>query len=307
MTTEDFLAREFAAKQAHLRAVAFRMLGSASEAEDAVQEAWLKLSRAGTDGVDNLGGWMTTIVARVCLDMLRSRNARREDPKASAEALEKNSPPVSAPDRDQLLADSVGLALHVVLETLSPAERVAFVLHDMFDLSYDEIAPIVDRTPEAARQLASRARSRVQHANADRDADISGHRKIVEAFLIASRTGNLAALLAVLDPNVVLRADAVAVLASTKNPQAPQLAAEMRGSKAVADTFVGRAQAARVAVVDGAFAAVWAPGGTTRAVIAMTFANGKITGIEMIADPNRIAASAIDILGSPKLVAPNPG
>jgi RNA polymerase sigma factor (sigma-70 family) len=303
MTNQDFLAKEFDAKREHLRAVAFRMLGSKSEAEDAVQETWLKLSRAGTENVDNLAGFMTTVVARVCLDMLRSRSARREDPKGSDSSFEKNTEAVaSAPDRDRLLADSVGLALHVVLETLAPAERVAFVLHDMFDLSFDEIAPIVDRTPEAARQLASRARNRVQRTNADRDADISGHRKIVEAFLNAARTGNLAALLAVLDPEIVLRADAVAVAASAKNPQAPQLSAEMHGAKAVGNTFVGRAQAARVAWVDGRVAAVWAPGGEPRAVFAMTFADEKITSITMIADPERIASFDIDIL-----VSANPG
>ncbi len=295
MTTQELLAKEFEAKRTHLRAVAFRMLGSASEADDAVQEAWLKLSRSSTESVENLGGFMTTVVARVCLDMLRSRSTRREDSKASHLAFDDHADANATPDRERLLADSIGVALLVVLETLAPAERVAFVLHDMFDLSFEEIGRVVDRTPAAARQLASRARSRVHGASPDANADVVAHQKIVEAFLSASRDGNLAALLAVLDPSIVLRADATILAQSSRNPNAPKFAPELRGPDAIADAFVGRARAAQVALVDGAPAAIWAHAGKTRAVFAMTFANGKITSIEMIGDADRIRAFDIEI------------
>ena len=307
MTTQEMLAQEtlakaFEAKRSHLQAVAFRMLGSTSEADDAVQDAWLKVSRASMDDVDNLGGWMTTIVARVCLDMLRSRSSRREDPKGSHLAFEKHADAGPAPDRETLLADSIGIALLVVLETLAPAERVAFVLHDMFDLSYGEIAPIVDRSPAAARQLASRARHRVNGAPPDVDADVAVHQKIVEAFLAASRDGNLAALLAVLDPDVVVTADALAVAQAARNPGAPKLAPERRGADAVVDTFLGKAKAAQVALVDGVVAAIWAHAGKTRAVFSITIKNEKICNIDMICEPDRLREFEVDIL-----VSANPG
>src|SRR6266536_1534889 len=207
MDEHEWLAEQFEAQRPHLRAVAYRMLGSLSEADDAVQESWLHLSRSGTSGVENLGGWLTTVVARVCLDMLRSRKSRQEDP------LGPHVPdPIvghadgSDPEHEAQLADSVGLALLVILETLAPAERVAFVLHDMFDLPFDEIAPIVARSPTAARQLASRARRRVRGA-ATPDADLTRQREVIDAFLAAARGGDFDALLAVLDPDVVLRAD----------------------------------------------------------------------------------------------------
>ena len=208
MDEHEWLAEQFEANRTHLRAVAYRMLGSLSEADDAVQEAWLRLSRSDTSGVENLGGWLTTVVARVCLDMLRSRKSRREEPLGAHVP----DPMVSRedgidPEHEALLADSVGLALLVVLETLAPAERVAFVLHDMFDLPFDEIAPIVGRSPTAARQLASRARRRVQGAATVPDADLTRQREVVDAFLAASRGGDFDALLALLDPDVVLRAD----------------------------------------------------------------------------------------------------
>src|SRR5712692_6391823 len=206
MDEHEWLAERFEQDRTHLRAVAYRMLGSMSEADDAVQEAWLRLSRSGTSGVENLTGWLTTVVARVCLDMLRSRQARREEP------LDAHEPESTVdgeggidPEHEAVLADSVGLALLVVLATLSPVERVAFVLHDMFDLPFDEIAPIVGRSPAAARQLASRARRRVQGAATVPEADRTRQREVVDAFLAASRGGDLAALLAVLDPGVVLR------------------------------------------------------------------------------------------------------
>src|SRR5438132_10658199 len=245
MPRHEPLAQEFEMNRSHLQSVAHRMLGSASEADDAVQEAWLRLSRSDTSYIDNMRAWLTTVVARVCLDMLRSRKSRREEPLdtglpepiASSEA-------VINPEHEAVLADSVGLALLVVLETLTPAERVAFVLHDMFDLPFDEIAPIVGRSPTAARQLASRARRRVQGADAVHDADLRRQRQVVNAFLAASRSGNFDALLAVLDPNVLLRADPAAVNAGATR--------EVRGAPAVAGTFSGRARFAQPALVDGA-------------------------------------------------------
>ena len=289
MTEHELLAERFEANRAHLRTVAYRMLGSMAEADDAVQEAWLRLSRSGATEVQNLGGWLTTIVARVCLDMLRSRKSRREEP-LGGDSLE---PIVSRgdgsdPEHEALLADSVGLAMLVVLETLAPAERVAFVLHDMFDLPFDEIARIVGRSPEAARQLASRARRRVQGTDAKSAADATRQRVIVDAFLAASRGGDFAALLALLDPDVVLRADREAVRVG-----ATEL---VRGAVAVAETFSGRARTAQPALVDGAAGLVWAPGGRPRVVFGFTIANGKIVEIEMLADPERLSGFELEML-----------
>jgi RNA polymerase sigma-70 factor (ECF subfamily) len=294
---QALLAGRFVANRLHLGAVAYRMLGSQSEADDAVQEAWLRLSRADTSDVGNLGGWLTTVVARVCLDMLRSRKSRRE------ETMDDDVPePIAggedAPDHDLQIADSVGLALLVVLETLAPAERVAFVLHDMFDLPFDEIAPIVGRSPTAARQLASRARRRVQGTTTVPDTDRTRQREIVGAFLAASRDGDFAALLAVLDPNVILRADTAAVQASVARQAqgAPVLATEVHGAAAVADTFGGRARAAQLAVVNGAVGLVFAQGGQPRAVFSITIENDKIVAIDLVSDPDRILEFDLTIL-----------
>jgi RNA polymerase sigma-70 factor (ECF subfamily) len=283
------LSDRFEVNRAHLRAVAYRMLGSRSEADDAVQEAWMRLSRSDASAVENLGGWLTTVVARVCLDMLRSRKSRREEP------LDAHAPePVlgegdrSAPEHDALVADSVGVALLVVLDTLAPAERVAFVLHDMFDLSFDEIAPIVGRTPTAARQLASRARRRVKGAPVTPDADRTRQREVVDAFLAAARGGNFEALLAVLDPDVVLRADRGAVEAGASP--------EVRGAAAVAETFAGRARAAQPALVNGAVGLVWAPGGQPRVVFGFTITRGTIVAIDLVAEPERIQQLDLTIL-----------
>ena len=286
MDENDWLAERFEADRPRLRAVAYRMLGSRSEADDAVQEAWLRLSRADTSDVENLSGWLTTVVARVCLDLLRSRKSRRET-SLESEASEPIAGPESGhdPERDALLADSVGLAMLVVLETLAPAERVAFVLHDLFDLRFDEIAPIVGRTPTAARQLASRARRRLQAAGAVRDPDRARHRAVVDAFLAASRGGDLTALLAVLDPDVMLRADRAAVQTGAQE--------EVRGAKAVAETFVGRARAAQPALVNGEPGLVWAHGGRPRVVFGFTIANGRIIAIELFANPERIGRTAL--------------
>ena len=289
MTEDDGLAERFEANRTHLRAVAYRMLGSMSEAEDAVQEAWLRVSRSGTSGVENLGGWLTTVVARVCLDLLRSRKSRREEPLGAH-----MTDPIANPEHEALLADSVGLALLVVLETLAPAERLAFVLHDMFAMPFDEIAPIVGRSPAAARQLASRARRRVQGAGAASDgsaapdSDRTRQREIVDAFLAASRGGDFDALLALLDPDVVLRADdAAARMGSTK---------EVLGAMDVAGTFSGRAQTAQPAVVDGAAGAVWAPGGRPRVVFSFTIIEGRIVQIDMLADPEHLGRLDLTIL-----------
>ena len=285
--SETWLAERFEANRTHLRSVAYRMLGSVSEADDAVQEGWLRLSRTDTSDVENLSGWLTTVVARVCLDMLRARQARRED------SLEARAPTVEAgddadPAHATLLADSVGLALLVVLETLTPAERVAFVLHDMFDLPFEEIAPIVGRSPTAARQLASRARRRVQGAAPAVKRDRSRQREIVAAFLAAARNGDFDALLAVLDPDVVLRADAAAVLMGAIG--------EVRGAAAVAETFAGRARVAQPALIDGVVGLVWAPGGQPRVVFDITIENDGIVGIEIVADAERLQRIELIVL-----------
>jgi RNA polymerase sigma factor (sigma-70 family) len=299
MDEHTWLAERFEEKRGHLRAVAYRMLGSPSEADDAVQEAWLRLSRSDTSGVENLGGWLTTVVARVCLDMLRSRKARREEPldvQASDPIL--NREDESDPEHEVHLADSVGLAMLLVLETLTPAERVAFVLHDMFDLSFDEIALVVGRSAVATRQLASRARRRVQGANTASDADRTRQREVVDAFLAASRGGDFNALLALLDPDVVLRADRIAVQASAsrQGEGAPTLAAEVRGAAVVADTFSGRSRAAQLALVNGAAGAVWAPGGQPRVAFTFAIARGKIAAIDIVADPEHLRQLDLVIL-----------
>jgi RNA polymerase sigma factor (sigma-70 family) len=274
---EKFLAERFEADRAHLTRVAYRMLGSLPEAEDAVQEGWLRLSRDGADQVGNLTGWLTTVVARISLDMLRKRKSRHEQP-ADAHTPEPVAP-ATEPDRERELADSVGLALLVVLEALEPAERIAFVLHDMFDLPFDDIAPIVGRSTVATRQLASRARRRVQGAPKDRDT--LAERKVVDAFLAAAREGNFEALLAALDPQVVMRSDETAIRLG--GPR------QLSGSAAVAKAFQGRAQAARFILADGAPAVLVAPNGHVFLVLGVTFRDGKIAAIEAIADPARLA------------------
>ncbi len=299
MDKHEWLAEQFEAKRTHLRAVAYRILGSPGEADDAVQEGWLRLSRSDTSGVENLGAWLTTVVARVCLDMLRSRKARRE------EVFDTSVPEPTATqgegidfEQELLLAESIGPALLVVLETLEPAERVAFVLHDLFAVPFDEIASIVGRSPAAARQLASRGRRRVQGRPADPDADRGRHREVVDAFLAASRGGDFAALLALLDPNVVLRADRSAVKAAQARQArgAPDLAPEIHGAQAVATTLSGRAQGAQPAIIDGGAGAAWAPGGQPRAVFAFTIEGGKIVAIEILTEPARLASLDVVIL-----------
>ena len=291
MDERDWLAERFEEHRTHLRAVAYRMLGSVSEADDAVQEAWLRLSRSDAHAIENLGGWLTTVVGRVCLNMLRSRRTRGEEP------LEVHVPdPIVSreggldPEHEALLADSVGLALLVVLDTLAPAERLAFVLHDLFAVPFEEIAPIVDRTPTAARQLASRARRRVHGAVPAPDADLARQREVVGAFLAASRDGNFEALLALLDPDVVARADAAAPAGAIR---------EAHGARAVAEhalMFSGRSRHARQALVDGAVGVVVARHGRLVTVLTFVFRAGKIAEIDILAEPARLRELRIAVL-----------
>jgi RNA polymerase sigma-70 factor (ECF subfamily) len=284
---QEFLVERFEANRGHLRAVAYRMLGSLNEADDAVQEAWLRLSRSDTSDVQNLSGWLTTVVSRVCLDMLRSRKSRQED------SLDESGPDSIAnqedttdPEQEALLADSVGVALLVILDTLNPAERLAFVLHDMFDLPFDEIAPIVGRSPEATRQLASRARRRVRGVETIPNAELRSQRKVVDAFLGALRAGDFEGLLTVLDPNVVVRTDIAGV-------------PEIRGARNWAQgavAFSRMAQAVQRALVNGSAGLVFAPGGRLSRALSFTIEHGKIIQVEVIADPERLRQLDLAIL-----------
>jgi RNA polymerase sigma factor (sigma-70 family) len=299
MTDSDTLAERFEKHRDHLRAVAYRVLGSRVEADDAVQETWLRLSRAETEAVDNLRAWLTTVVARVCLDMLRARRSRREDLLPATEPPQRSLPGDGPrPDGELLLADSVGLALLVVLETLSPAERIAFVLHDLFDLPFEDIAPIVERSPTATRQLASRARRRVQGGTATTDADPTRQRQIVDAIMAAARDGDFEGLLTALAPDVVLRADPAAIqtAAARASRGAPALSPEVRGARAVAESLRGKARGARPALVDGLPGAAWAPDGTPLAVFVFTLAHGKIAAIDIIMDPTVIAELGVQLV-----------
>jgi RNA polymerase sigma factor (sigma-70 family) len=288
MNERECLAERFEEHRTHLRAVAYRMLGSLSEVDDAVQEAWLRLSRTDTASIDNLGGWLTTVVARVCLDMLRSRQSRREEP-FSPDGPEPVATGTSgsSPEQEALLADSVGLALLVVLDRLTPAERLAFVLHDMFAVPFEEIAPIVGRSAEATRQLASRARRRVRGGGAP-DPDLARQRQVVDAFIAALRAGDLEGLLAVLDPDLVVRADMAA--------GAPT---EIRGAAVWAKGAVAYGHMARLtqpALVNGAIGVVVAPQGRLTRALTFKIANGKITEIEVIGNPVRLGEIEVSIV-----------
>lgn len=295
MNQPDFLASQFEQNRSHLRAVAFRMLGSLSEADDAVQEAWLKLSRSDASSIDNLGGWLTTVVSRVCLDMLRARNARRED------ALDTQTPEPTPcrdavrsrpdPEQETMLAESVGLALLVVLETLQPAERISFVLHDLFGVSFEEIAGILGRTPVATRQLASRARRRVHGAEVASSAEIVSQRKVIDKFLAALRAGDVEALVAVLDPDVVIRADAIA--------QPSGAMREVRGARSWASQAIAAARgarAARPALIDGSVGLIVAPAGRLHLALRFTFVNDKIAAFEVIGDRERLRLLNLGLL-----------
>jgi RNA polymerase sigma factor (sigma-70 family) len=293
MDERDVLAQQFEQHRTRLRAVGYRMLGSLSEADDAVQETWLRLSRIDADEVENLGGWLTTVVARVSLDMLRSRRSRREEPlgvRMPEPIVDRADAP--DPEHELLLADSVGLALLVVLDTLNPAERLAFVLHDTFAVPFDEIAPIIDRSPDATRQLASRARRRVRGERAVPDADLETQREVLDAFLVAAREGDFDALLEVLDPDVVLRADpgAVAIGASRV----------VRGSASVArqaSAFSRLDVESRPALVNGAIGTVSLRDGRPFTIAGFTIRNRRIVAMDILADPERVSRLDLAFLG----------
>lgn len=290
MNEHNWLAEQFETHRNHLQAVAYRMLGSLSEADDAVQESWLRLSRSDTSSIENIGGWLTTVVSRVCLDMLRSRKSRREEPLGAYvhEPITRKED-ASDPEHEALLADSVGLALLVVLGKLNPAERIAFVLHDIFAVPFSEIAPIVERTEAAARKLASRARQRVQGVEKAPDADLTRQRELVDAFLSAARAGNFDALLQVLDPDAVLRDDREAVSAGAIR--------EIRGAQAIAKQVAASgAQAARPALVNGAVGIVVAPRGELLFALAVTIKKGKIAEFDLISDPMRLRQLDLAVL-----------
>jgi RNA polymerase sigma-70 factor (ECF subfamily) len=289
MNEQEWLARRFEEHRSHLRAVAYRMLGSLSEADDAVQEAWLRLSRSNAGEVENLGGWLTTVVARISLNMLRSRKTRREEP-MSLRVPDPIVDPADGtdPENEALLADAVGLALLVVLEKLTPPERLAFVLHDMFAMPFDEIAPIVDRSPEATRQLASRARRRVRGERTMPDADLDRQREVVDAFLAAAREGNFDALVAVLDPDIVLRADLGGGVFQ-----------EVRGAEAVASQAQAYSRLGLVvhrALINGAVGYVTMRDGRPFSVAGVTVRDGKIVEMDFLADPERLAGLALTVL-----------
>ncbi|MGB9183112.1 MAG: RNA polymerase sigma factor SigJ [Solirubrobacteraceae bacterium] len=295
MDEHEWLAERFEGHRPHLQAVAYRMLGSRSEADDAVQEAWLRLSRSDTSGIENLGGWLTTVLARVCLNMLRSRQSRREEP-LSAHVPDPIVSPASGvdPEHEALLADSVGLAMLVVLETLAPAERLAFVLHDMFAVPFNEIAPMVGRSATAARQLASRARRRVQGAASTPDADLTRQREVVDAFFAAARDGDFDALVAVLDPDIVLRSDGGA--------RRPELSVVVRGAQAVAEralTFARLSPFVRPALINGAAGVVVAPQGRPFSVMAFTVRHDKVVAIDALVDPDRLRRLDLSVLDDP--------
>jgi RNA polymerase sigma factor (sigma-70 family) len=291
---EQDLALTFEANRPRLQSVAYRMLGSLTEAEDAVQETWLRLSGSDAESIDNLGGWLTTVLSRVCLGMLRSRRTRRE------EQLEPEEPDPgdSSPEEEVVLAETMGPALLLLLDTLTPGERLAFVLHDLFAVPFEEIAPIVGRSPAAARQLASRARRRVQGREEARSGDRRRQHDMVEAFLAASRRGDFEALVTLLDPDAVLRADGAAVelAAANRSLGAPILSSEQRGAGAVARALAGRATAARLALIEGIPGAVWAPGGQIRAVFAFHIVGDTIAEIEIVTDPAVVPALHVQLL-----------
>ena len=296
MEDAGWLAERFEAARPRLQRIAQRILGSAAESDDALQESWLRISRADVARVENLEGWLTTVVARVCLDALKWRESRREeltpdDPRRDIVAIA----PGERPEEEAILADSIGVALLILLDALPPPERVAFVLHDMFDVPFDDVGAIVGRTPAAARQLASRARRRVRGASAGRDAVAQRHDELVRAFLAASRAGNFSALLALLDPGATLRADeAVVAMGGAEYWQNDRLQAGIEGADAVARTFLGRARAAQPGFVDGKPGAVWMHAGEVRVAFRFRIMDDRITAIDLIADRAALAQSVIE-------------
>ncbi len=301
MEKNNWLTAHFEETRNHLQSVAYRMLGSRSEAEDAVQEAWIRLNRSDSNSIDNLSGWLTTVVARVCLDMLRSRKAARED---SLEEIVADLPDEGEGDWEEklLIADSVGPALLLVLDKLTAAERIAFVLHDLFDLSFAEIAPIIERTEIATRQIASRARRQVRGATLPAK-DIARQQEVVAAFMQASRQGNFEALIRLLHPDVVLRADATAIKVSAANKArgAPQFASEILGANAVADTLNGSAQGAQLSLVNGLAGATWGMNGKIVVAFCFVVNDGKITSIDIVMDKHAIDNLDIHLIDSNQL------
>ena len=294
MEQQQWFAGQFEQHRGRLRGVAFRMLGSLSEAEDAVQETWLKLNGTDATQLHNLGGWLTTVISRVCLDMLRARKGRREEP-ADAGPPEEVGPaaPTSDPEQEAMMADAVGLALLVVLDTLSPAERIAFVLHDLFGVAFDDIAPILQKTPDATRQLASRARRRIRREPDVSAAELNSQRELVTRFLNALRAGDIEALVAVLDPNLIVRVDAAAAASGR--------AVEVHGARTWASTAVTFAALLRhveIALVDGGVGVVQAPGGKLARVLDLTIEDGRITRIDIVADPARLERIEVSAFAS---------
>ncbi|HET9236351.1 MAG TPA: sigma-70 family RNA polymerase sigma factor [Oligoflexus sp.] len=294
MDKSEWLAKSFQDNRAHLKAVAYRMLGTSEEADDAVQETWLRLSRSDAEQIENLSGWLTTVIARVCLDVLRSRRTRRETP------FENPDSDLGSvlPDDASLVADSVGPALLVVLDTLNPAERLAFVLHDLFGLSFEEIAPIVERSVPATRQLASRARRRVRGMRSTALEDCPRQREVVTAFLAASREGRFEDLLNLLAPDIILRADAAAIKITSANQHrgAPAFESEMRDPKTIARTFQGKAAGALLAFIDGFEGATWIQGSKPRVAFAFAIRDGLITEIDVVMDPVQLAKTEIEVI-----------
>jgi RNA polymerase sigma-70 factor, ECF subfamily len=289
MDDSDWLTSRFEAARPHLRAVAYRMLGSYAEADDAVQETWVRLNRAETDGVDNFKGWLTTIVGRVCLDRLRSRQARREEPVGDwpADVISSRDEEID-PEQHALLAETVGSALLVVLDSLGPTERVVFVLHDLFAVPFAEVATIVNRSPDAVRQLASRARRQLQGAPAGGSSDPARQREVIDAFLAASRQGDFDALLTLLDPDVIFRADDIAVRLGAPT--------EAHGAEAVARATAGRTWGAQPGLIDGAIGLVWAPRGRAKVAFCFAVTDARIAAINMIADPEQVGEFDISLL-----------
>jgi RNA polymerase sigma factor (sigma-70 family) len=297
MKRDELLAERFEAARPRLRRIAQRILGSVTESEDALQEGWLRVGRAGADDVANFEGWLTTVVARVCLDTLKRRNSRREELTAEDPRAElPSTAPGDRPEDEAILADSVGVALLILLEALPPPERVAFVLHDLFDVPFDDIGRIVDRSPEASRQLASRARKRVRGFSTERETISRNNEELVRAFFAASRAGDLSGLVAVLDPNVMLRADKTLIerMGGAQYWQSDDLGTGVRGADAVARTFLKRAQAAKVVLVDGRPGAIWVDRGIVRVAFLFEIASNHITQVEIVADPAAIANYTID-------------
>lgn len=300
MEKKDWPAKNFEESRNYLKAIAYRMLGSINEAEDAVQEAWMRLNRSESEEIENLKGWLTTVVSRICLDVLRSRKLRNEKQHSRSRSEIILNSESGNPEADLILADSIGPALLIVLDTLTPTERIAFVLHDFFDLSFKEIAQMLDRTEEATRQLTSRARRRVKGVSTPEEENIERQQEVVSAFLAASRNGNFEALIKILHPDVILRADetAVKIAQANKSRGAPQFESEITGAKTVAEIFKGKAAAAQLALIDGVLGATWASGGKPVVAFSFSVQGNKISAIEIVMDQAKLSEIDIEIINN---------